>query len=269
MSVAFDRASGREDFAALLERILPAVERDRGGRRRRDSRRDREGRRRHRRRPQDRRPRPAQGIHRPRHATGGSRSATRSRSISSASRTRSAKRCISREKARREESWVKLEKAFENNEKVAGRDLQPGQGRLHRRSRRRRGLPAAQPGRHPPGARRRPADEHAAALPDPEDGPAARQHRRLAPHRPRGEPRRAALASSSPASRKARSSTAWSRTSPTTARSSTSAASTACCTSPTWPGGASTTRPRSCRSARRSRCRSSASTTRRTASRSA
>jgi small subunit ribosomal protein S1 len=42
-------------------------------------------------------------------------------------------------------------------------------------------------------------------------------------------------------SRKATSSTAWSRTSPTTARSWISAASTACCTSPTWPGGASTT----------------------------
>ena len=125
------------------------------------------------------------------------------------------------------------------------RHLQPGQGRLHRRPRRRRGVPAAQPGRHPPGARRRPADGHAAAVPDPQDGPPPRQHRRLAPHRARGEPRRAALRDRRRTSRKARSSTAWSRTSPTTARSSTSAASTACCTSPTWPGGASTIRPRS------------------------
>jgi small subunit ribosomal protein S1 len=39
-----------------------------------------------------------------------------------------------------------------------------------------------QPGRHPPGARRLPADEHDAAVPDPEDGQAPRQHRRLAPH---------------------------------------------------------------------------------------
>ena len=39
------------------------------------------------------------------------------------------------------------------------RDLQPRQGRLHRRSRRRRGLPARQPSRYPPDARRRPADE--------------------------------------------------------------------------------------------------------------
>ena len=51
------------------------------------------------------------------------------------------------------------------------RDLRPRQGRLHRRSRRRRRVPARQPGRHPPGARRRPADGHAAAVPDPEDGP--------------------------------------------------------------------------------------------------
>ena len=47
---------------------------------------------------------------------------------------------------------------------------------------------------------------------------------------------------------------ARSRTSPTTVRSSTSAASTACCTSPTWRGSASSTRPRSSRWAMRSRC---------------
>ena len=50
------------------------------------------------------------------------------------------------------------------------RDLRPREGRLHRRSRRRRRVPARQPGRHPPGARRRPADGHAAAVPDPQDG---------------------------------------------------------------------------------------------------
>ena len=50
---------------------------------------------------------------------------------------------ISRDKARREESWVKLEKAFESQREGRRRHLQPGQGRLHRRSRRRRGLPAA------------------------------------------------------------------------------------------------------------------------------
>ena len=43
------------------------------------------------------------------------------------------------------------------------RDLRPGQGRLHRRSRRRRGLPAGQPGRCASHPRCRPADEPAAA----------------------------------------------------------------------------------------------------------
>ena len=73
-----------------------------------------------------------------------------------------------------------------------GRDLRPRQGRLHRRSRRRRRLPSGFAGRHPPGARRRPADGHAAAVPDPEDGPPPRQYRRVAPRDPRRDPRRAA-----------------------------------------------------------------------------
>ena len=62
---------------------------------------------------------------------------------------------ISRDKARREESWVKLEKAFEANEKVTGMifnqvkggytvDLDGAVAFLPR-----------SPGRHPPGARRR------------------------------------------------------------------------------------------------------------------
>ena len=71
-------------------------------------------------------------------------------------------------------------------------DLRPGEGRLHRRSRRRRGVPARQPGGHPPGARRRPADGLAAAVPDPQDGPRPRQHRGLPPRRAGGDPRRAA-----------------------------------------------------------------------------
>ena len=99
---------------------------------------------------------------------------------------------LSRDKARREESWGKLEKAFKGNEKVYGRHLQSGQGRLHRRSRRRGGVPAALAGRHPADPRRRPADERAAAVPDPEDGSPPRQHRRLPPHRAGRDPRRAA-----------------------------------------------------------------------------
>ena len=50
---------------------------------------------------------------------------------------------LSRDKARREESWGKLEKAFQGNEKVTGIIFEPGEGRLHRRSRRRGGVPAA------------------------------------------------------------------------------------------------------------------------------
>ena len=62
---------------------------------------------------------------------------------------------LSRDKARREESWGKLEKAFNNNEKVSRRHLQPGQGRLHGRPRRRSGVPAALAGRYPADPRRR------------------------------------------------------------------------------------------------------------------
>ena len=100
---------------------------------------------------------------------------------------------LSRDKARREESWVKLEKAFETNERVTGVifnqvkggytvDLDGAVAFLPR-----------SPGRHPPGARRDAAHGRAAAVPDPQDGPPPRQHRRVAPHRARGEPGRAAL----------------------------------------------------------------------------
>ena len=66
---------------------------------------------------------------------------------------------LSRDKARREESWTRLEKASRTASRVDRRDLRPRQGRLHRRSRRRRGVPARQPGRRAPDARCRPADE--------------------------------------------------------------------------------------------------------------
>ena len=90
-----------------------------------------------------------------------------------------------------------------------GRHFRPGEGRLHRRSRRRRRLPTGQPGRHPAGPRRPAADGRSAALPDPQDGPPPRQYRRVAPRDPRGNPRRAALRASSRASPRARSSRAW------------------------------------------------------------
>ena len=53
---------------------------------------------------------------------------------------------LSREKARREEAWEILEKAFENTERVTGLDLRPGEGRFYRRSIGRRRLSAGQPG---------------------------------------------------------------------------------------------------------------------------
>ena len=143
---------------------------------------------------------------------------------------------ISRDKARREESWVKLEKAFEANERVTGAIFNQVKG----------GytvdldgavafLPRSQVDIRPD-PRRHAADWHPAAVPDPQDGSPPRQHRRVAPHRPRRDPRRAALRARGRTSKRARSSTASSRTSPITVRSSTSAASTACCTSPTWHG---------------------------------
>ena len=99
---------------------------------------------------------------------------------------------LSREKARREEAWTQLEKSFKDNQRVTGAIFGRVKGGFTVDLSRRRGLPAGQPGRHPPGARRRPADGHAAAVPDPQDGPLARQHRGVAPRRARGEPRRAA-----------------------------------------------------------------------------
>ncbi len=125
-----------------------------------------------------------------------------------------------------------------------GRHLQSGQGRLHRRSRRRRGLPAALAGRHPADPRRVAADEQSAAVPDPQDGSPPRQHRRLAPHRAGRDPRRAAPGTGAESRRgpghrrrgqehhrlrRVRRSRRHRR---------------ACCTSPTSPGGASIIRPR-------------------------
>ena len=80
-----------------------------------------------------------------------------------------------------------------------------------------------------------------------------------------GEERQALLSNL----KKAASSRASSRTSPTTAPSSISAVSMACCTSPTWPGGVSATRPKCSMSAMKWKPRSSSSTRKRTASRSA
>ena len=79
---------------------------------------------------------------------------------------------LSREKAKREEAWAQLEKAFEKNERVTGVIFRAGQGWVHRRPLRRRRISAWQPGGHSPGARRRAAHGLAPTLPDPEDGTA-------------------------------------------------------------------------------------------------
>lgn len=99
---------------------------------------------------------------------------------------------LSREKARREESWQRLEVKFEAGERVEGIIFNQSR-RLHRRSRRRRSLPAAFAGRHPSDPRRDAADAQPAALRNPQDGQAPRQHRRFAPHGSRRVPRRAAF----------------------------------------------------------------------------
>ena len=117
-------------------------------------RRDRKRHGRHRRRPQDRRARGAQGIHQSRPRSG-ARARRRGRSLSRADRE-CARR--SRHLARQGEARGELGQAragVREEREGRRRHLQPGQGRLHRRSRRGGRLPAAQPGRHPPGARRR------------------------------------------------------------------------------------------------------------------
>ncbi len=92
----------------------------------------------------------------------------KSKSMSTASRTAMAKPCSAATSARREAAWDKLGIRIRREQPRRRRHLRPRQGRLHRRPRRRRGafLPGIA-GRHPSGARRRPADGHATALPDP------------------------------------------------------------------------------------------------------
>ena len=152
---------------------------------------DREGVRADRRRPQDGRPRAAEGV-RCRRQAGGSESRRRGRGLPGAHRERARRgRAVARQGSSRGELDASGE-AVRGRREGQRHHLQQGQGRLHGRSRRRGGVPAGQPGRHPPGARHRPADASAAAVPDPEDGPPARQHRGLAPLRARGDARRAA-----------------------------------------------------------------------------
>ena len=176
---------------------------------------------------------------------------------------------LSREKARREEAWTVLEKAFNDQERVMGTIFGRVKGGFTVDL---GGAVAFLPG------------SQVDVRPVRDVGPLmgqAQQFAILKMDRRRGNivvSRRAVMEETRAEDRtrlmgdavaKARCSTAWSRTSPTTARSSISAASMACCTSPTSPGSASTIRRKPSPSARASRCRSSASTPRRSASRSA
>src|ERR1700682_4184389 len=75
---------------------------------------------------------------------------------------------LSRDKAPRGKLGQARE-GVQQQRKGSRRHLQPGQGRLHRRSRRRGRLPAALAGRYPPDPRCRTADEQFAAVPAPPD----------------------------------------------------------------------------------------------------
>jgi len=112
-----------------------------------------------------------------------SRSATPSRCICERVENALGEAVLSRDKARREESWGKLERAFQNNEKVQGVIFNQVKGGFTVDLERRRGVFAALPGRHPADPRRHSPDERHAAVPDSEDGPAPRQYRGFTPHR--------------------------------------------------------------------------------------
>ena len=95
-----------------------------------------------RRRPEVRRTRPAQGVRRPRPAARGQASATASTSTSSGSRTAAARRSCRATRRGARRAGTASRSAFNEQTKVEGAHLRPRQGRLHRRPRRRRGLPA-------------------------------------------------------------------------------------------------------------------------------
>ena len=98
---------------------------------------------------------------------------------------------LSRDKARREESWGKLERRSTPTRR-SRRHLQSGQGWFHRRSRRRCRLPAALAGGYSSDPRRCAADEQRAAV------QILKMDRRrgnivVAPHGSRRDPRRTAI----------------------------------------------------------------------------
>ena len=223
----------RDDFAALLDESLGGRDFMEGTVVKGNVVGDREGLRHHRRGPEDRGPHPGQGIRRRRRRQGHPEGRRHGRGVPRAGRERPGRGGDQPRQGPPRGGLDPPGRRLRQERAGDGLHRRPREGRLHRRPRRRLGLPAGQPGRHPPGARRRPADGQGAAVRDPEDGPPARQHRRLPPRHPGRSPRRTAHRAGQPAAARAKCAKAWSRTSPTTARSWTWAASTACCTSPT------------------------------------
>jgi hypothetical protein len=168
---------------------------------------------------------------------------------------------LSRDKARREESWVRLERAFNEQTRVTGVIFGRVKGGFTVDL---DGAVAFLPGSQ---VDVRPMRDVGPLMNQPQPFQILKMDRRRGPCWKSAAPRSAPRWS--PLCRKSRWWKASSRTSRTTAPSSISAASTASCTSPISPGGASAIRRKFSASARPSTCRSSRSTTRPSASASA
>jgi hypothetical protein len=120
-----------------------------------------------------------------------SRSATKSKSIVDRVENADGEAMLSRDRARREAAWDKLESEFGEGKRVDGVIFGRVKGGFT--------VDLAAPWPSCPVRRSIsarcatwPADGHAAAVPDPEDGPPPRQHRCFAPRHPRRNPRRTA-----------------------------------------------------------------------------
>jgi small subunit ribosomal protein S1 len=162
---------------------------------------------------------------------------------------------LSRDRARREAAWDKLEKEYDRARRVS--DLRPGQNCFTVDLGSDRFLPGNQ-------VDIRPVRDVGPLMDIPQRQILKMDRRRGNIVVSRRHPRetRAEQRSGLIQNCRARSSERGQRTSPIMARSLIWAASTACCTSPTSATSASSTRARSSASATRSRCRSSASTAR-------
>src|SRR6202162_315170 len=90
---------------------------------------------------------------------------------------------LSRDKARREESWGKLETAFKNNEKVTGVIFNQVKGGFTVDLDGAVAVPPRNPCRPPPVPRRSPINNRHPAVQDFENGSPPRQHRGVPPYR--------------------------------------------------------------------------------------